>query len=291
MEIVLNENEIAKKETIDLSKTFVNTLYGRTIDVRNLKRIKQKFDFNKIGSIIVHKNKPEDETYKKLNLYPPDNIFEILDGNHRKVALQDLFGENIKWEVTVLEGLPYEARAEYFESYNNDRKGLTYTDKFKSRLQYQEPDATAIKRIANDNQVLLSQIDIGKPSRMKFGVCMAISSLEAVYNSGNLDVCLNVLYRAYVNTPASYSDQAYGNLSLRHIDTIVKTYEDEIDTSRLIKAISQMDSYVLNSEPNINEDKTIKAKIVPMKIVEIYNKRLGEDKQLDLKKLLFNILE
>ena len=31
MEIVLNENEIAKRETIDLSKTFVNMFYGRTI--------------------------------------------------------------------------------------------------------------------------------------------------------------------------------------------------------------------------------------------------------------------
>ena len=40
MEIVLNENEIAKRETIDFSKTFANQLYARPIRLKNIKKIK-----------------------------------------------------------------------------------------------------------------------------------------------------------------------------------------------------------------------------------------------------------
>ena len=98
MEIVLNENEIAKRETIDLSKTFVNMFYGRTVIPANLKKIKAKFDFNKLGVIIVHKNAYDDEAYRNLKTIngavldydPTVNVYEIIDGNHRVTALQDL---------------------------------------------------------------------------------------------------------------------------------------------------------------------------------------------------------
>jgi len=294
VEIVLNENEIAKRETIDLSKTFVNMFYGRTVIPANLKKIKAKFDFNKLGVIIVHKNAYDDEAYRNLKTIngavldydPTVNVYEIIDGNHRVTALQDLFGEKVKWECIILEDLPLKVRAEYFESYNSDSVKLTYTNKFKARLGYEEPDATAIKRIANDNHLLLADIDVPKPSRIKFGVCMAISSLERVYNTGTLQACLEILYSAYANTPLDYSANAYGNLSIRHLDSFIRTYEGEFSYARLVDVIRQMDSYFLNSESNINQDKSIKAKIVPMKIVENYNKHLGLDKKLDMSKLL-----
>ena len=292
MKLVLDKNEIATRETIDLSKTFVNMLYGSKIKASNYKTIKEKFNFKKLGVIIVHKNKPDDQAYKDMRTRlgidydPSKKMYEIIDGNHRKTVLQDLFGEKVEWECIVLEDLSYKERAEYFESYNKDRRNLSYVDKFRARLEYQEIEATAIKRIANDNHVLLSDIDVGKPRTMRFGVCMAISSLEKVYTTGTLAVSLDILYNAYVNSPKSYSAWAYGSYSLRHLDSFIRTYEHEYDKLRLIGVIRQIDSYFLNSESNINQDKSIKAKIVPMKIVELYNKHLGEAKKLDMSKLL-----
>ena len=46
MKLVLDKNEIATRETIDLSKTFVNMLYGSKIKASNYKTIKEKFNFN-----------------------------------------------------------------------------------------------------------------------------------------------------------------------------------------------------------------------------------------------------
>jgi len=285
-------NEIAKRETIDLSKTFVNMLYGSKIKPSNYKRIKAKFDFKKLGVIIVHKNKPNDETYIDMKTRlgishdPSYKMYEIIDGNHRKTVLQDLFGEGTKWECIVLENLSYKERAEYFEAYNKDRRNLSYVDKFRARLEYQEAEATAIKRIANDNHLLLSDIDVGRPHTMRFGICMAISSLEKNYRTGTLAVSLDILYNAYSNAPASYSAHAYGSYSLRHLDSFIRTYENEYDKLRLITVIKKLDSYFLNSESNVNQDKSIKAKIVPMKLVELYNNKLGQDKRLDMSKLL-----
>lgn len=305
MEIVLNENEIAKRETIDFSKTFANQLYARPIRLKNIKKIKTNFEFDLLGSIIVHKNKTDDNTYERLfdqlgiDINPINNMYEILDGQHRIKAMQELFGEKVEFEVVVLENMAYEERVKYYHTYNEDRQSLTYGEKFKARIEMQDPDALAVHRIAKDNHLLLAGIDVPTPSRVKFGVCMAISTLNRVYNSGYLNLTLKVLYNAYKDTPLKHSAQAYGNLSLRHVDIVLKTYTtivtegdlvlrdtSNLDLQRLIEVLGKLDSYILNSESNIDADKNVKAKIVPMKIVELYNKNLRVDKKLDSAKLL-----
>ena len=138
MEIVLNENEIAKRETIDFSKTFANQLYARPIRLKNIKKIKTNFEFDLLGSIIVHKNKADDNTYERLfdqlgiDINPINNVYEILDGQHRIKAMQELFGEKVEFEVVVLENMAYEERVKYYHTYNEDRQSLTYGEKFKT---------------------------------------------------------------------------------------------------------------------------------------------------------------
>jgi hypothetical protein len=67
----------------------------------------------------------------------------VVDGNHRRAALQKLGYKH--WHSYVLEGLSSAQEAEYYEMLNVDRKNASAAERFKARLHYKDPIATTIK--------------------------------------------------------------------------------------------------------------------------------------------------
>ena len=258
--------------SIYLHETYVNPIYGRGLEPNHVSKIKEDFDADKLGLIVV---------------YTDDWVtYEVIDGQHRIEALRQLFGNDRQIYVLVLENLTIEERSFYYHKYNSNRKSLTALDKFKARIAYNDSTAITVHELAKANGVLISGLDT-KIKNVQFPVLNAINVAEKLYHAGLLGRTLEVLYHAYKDADANMAKEAFGSAIMQNVAKVIRTYKT-IDLDRLVEVLSKSSSRSWNIRMS-DADATLKSVGGAIKIVDAYNNRLHESNRLDVAQLLISI--
>lgn len=268
------EEHLNKQPTgsIFLHEAFVNNTYGRPLMPNLVNKIKDTFDADKLGLIVVYT-----EDWK---------TYEIIDGQHRVEVLRQLYGNDMQIYVYVLENLTLEQRAQYYFDYNVGRKSLTALDKFKARIAYNDSIAITVHELAKANGVLISQLDT-KIKNVQFPVLNAINVAEKLYHAGLLGRTLEVLYHAYKDADANMAKEAFGSAIMQNVARVIRTYKT-IDLDRLVEVLSKASSRSWNIKMS-DADATLKSVGGAIKIVDAYNNRLHESNRLDVAQLLISM--
>jgi len=270
IKLLENKNKIQMQEPVwvTIGNTFVNATYGRPLRKHRVATIKSKWDTDKIGSIILYTT-----DYEK---------FEIIDGQHRIQAMIELFGNGAKVLATVFDNnMSIQERADFYESYNNERASLSAVETFVAKITAEDEDATNILKISRENNVKIVGIDV-KSKALKFARCNSVSLIQKIYNVGVLNLTLKTLYNAYKNTDEIFSKESHGYYILQQVSNVIKIYQAEIDLKRLEKVLGKASSSSLNLR--VTHESAVKTNAGALRIVEAYNKKL-KNNRLDESKL------
>lgn len=146
-------------QDVPVDELKVDTSYQRFLSESHIKKLVNEFDPGLIGCLIVSKRK---------------DGYYVIDGQHRLFAIRK---HNIK-QVTcnVYHDLTPMQEARLFVSFNNNRKRLTPSEIFKSRLEAGDPDALEVKSIVEGCGLIL-----GINRRLSQNTIMALTTTEQIY--------------------------------------------------------------------------------------------------------------
>ncbi|GHU58877.1 hypothetical protein FACS1894133_4490 [Clostridia bacterium] len=131
--------------------------YQRPTSDRQVANIAENFDTAKLGMPVVSER---------------DGHYYLLDGNHRVAAMRIL--EFTHAQFIVLEGLDYEAEADFFRRQNENVRQLTKYNLYKAALEANDPLTVNINDVVKNNG-----FSVGMSTR-NFNTISAIYALETV---------------------------------------------------------------------------------------------------------------
>jgi hypothetical protein len=106
----------------------------RTLDAKHAQRIADELDPEMFGTLAV-------------TLPNGDGIYHVIDGHHRKVAIESKFGGNERVPCQVFEATDPKRAAQLFDAINSHRKNLSPVEVFKVRVTAGVPDEVAVNKI------------------------------------------------------------------------------------------------------------------------------------------------
>jgi hypothetical protein len=136
----------------------------RTLNETHADRIADEFDPEMFGTLAV--TKPNGK-----------GVYHIIDGHHRKVALEKKYGPDEKAPCQVFDAHDPERAAQLFDSINSHRKNLSPVEVFKVRVTAGLDDEVAIDKIVRASGYYVSS----HAEHERAIAC--VSSLMRVYRS------------------------------------------------------------------------------------------------------------
>lgn len=155
----------------DLSIVWANS--QRLFDENWAKQIADSFDPDMFDELIV-------------TLPNGNGIYHIVDGQHRKAAIQSLYGEDEKVPCRVVQAADPARAAQIFDRCNTARKRPSPIDMFKVRVTAGNETEVAVNRIVKNAGYTIS-------SNLRDGNIAAVQALVSVYRSFGADVLRDTL--------------------------------------------------------------------------------------------------
>lgn len=158
-----------------------------------------------------------------------DEVYYILDGQHRFLALKDILGDDYgDWtvEAYTYDGLSEEEEAAKFLEFNSARP-VSVFEKFRIGVQAGEPIPTDIDRVVRSLGLLISQSK--DPGRIG-----AVAALEAVYRAGGP----KQLARVLSTIDKSWGGVGFDSAIVRGLGTFIGRYDTRVDQKKLVKQLS-----------------------------------------------------
>jgi len=193
------DKRLIKIEWIDTAKlSIVWAMAQRPLDEKFAKSIASEFDPDKFGTLAV-------------TLPNGKGMYHIIDGQHRKRAIEIAFGEGQKVPCQVFNAADPARAAELFDEINSHRRLPKTIDFFKVRVTAGEPDHVAVMKIVKANGQSVQE----GAKRSDSAIC-AVQALLSVYRQHGgevLDMTLKVLQATWgvdKNASAASLIRGYG---------------------------------------------------------------------------------
>lgn len=174
-------------ETLPLSSLNVDITYQRSCSPYKVRMIRDHFDRNACGVIIVSQR--------------TDGRYFVVDGQHRVEAMRKRAMEQTPCQV--MHGLTVAQEAEIFIDCNTVRKTPEALDVFKARLMAKEPVAEVIQTIVERHGLHIQLNDGHRGGTRHIDGIWAVGALETIYKRGKeelLDTVLTLILRSWPDT-------------------------------------------------------------------------------------------
>lgn len=155
------------------SETTVDHRYQRDLDKRRAEAMSREYNPNLVGVPVVSRR--------------GDGSIVRLDGQHRLAAACMAGHGDAPILMEMHDGLSLREEAELFLRLNGGRTAVGAIDKYRARLEAQEPTAMEIQAILKRVQCRIVKAPV------KGGV-MAVQAVETVFHRGNLEPTMRALY-------------------------------------------------------------------------------------------------
>jgi hypothetical protein len=228
-----------------------------------IEQIKADFHWDQFGRPVI----------KHLN----NGSYEVVDGQHRAVAIDEMWGGKTVIPVHVTQRPKLIDREGLFVDLNRNRKTPTAVELFRAEVVAKRPEALGIKQICDKLNVLVGyRARTSLPNR-----CGSINQLRHLYRYGGdvLERTLGVLSQAFPD-----DGQRFEAVNLAGTGYLIATYP-ELDDGRLVKNLGAKDAAFIGRGVAVvrgytGSTNTIKGPAA-LVILREYNARLGASKRLD----------
>lgn len=222
----LSNNTIA--EMVDTVDCFVPK-FGRPLSVPKVQRLARSFELEAVGTLYLS---------LRSSTSPNGGHYAILDGQHR-IAAARLRGIT-KLPALVFIDLTYEQEAALYVKFATVNQ-QTSLDKFRARVEAQEPQALDILEVLNS----IGGLYISYSGQDDHGI-QAVTVIENLYRKGgraHLRHVLTTIYRTWQGTPRAYTHPILQGLSAFLTRYEQLTLEDDgikLDWQRLISILGHL---------------------------------------------------
>lgn len=191
----------------------------RMLDEKFAKSIADNFDPDKFATLAV-------------TLPNGKGIYHIIDGQHRKRAIEIAFGEGQKVPCQVFEASDPARAAELFDEINSHRRSAKTLDFFRVRVTAGEQDHVGVMKVLKANG-----LSVQTGSQRSDKSVMAVSSLLAIYRQHGpevLDMTLKILQATW-----GVDKNAYANQLIRGYGMFMAEFGRKVNWQRLHESVSK----------------------------------------------------
>lgn len=248
----------------------------------HVKKIVDNFDKNKLQPIVVSLR---------------DDVYYIVDGDHRTAAARVKFGKNYLMECKVVTGLTEQEEADLFVSLNEDRLPLTASDDARGKFYAGKKNIIDLYNICKKNHCIYDikiheNTDDTDNSKMEgWRKIKCIKAMERTYEKlrYNYDDMFRVI-KLLSTTWGDNNKDVFQEPMIKMMAVLVKTYGNEMSDRIFISRLSASpDTTPLMLINNANIDRISKKVKTEMKMARAavyqYNTVRGKTKKLDVSKL------
>ena len=262
-----NGQELRKlpKINVRVKNCFRPEVYGRPIQEKHVNTLAAIFDFKKVGEICVYKVVDADGNVK----------YEIVDGNHRVLAMLSRFGKEFMFEASILPAsMTVEDRAEEYKVRNDNVAPLKPVELFKADHVMKHEETVDIVNICNELNVGIVNFDT---KTKYYPNVVSVRDLRDMYRAGTLKTVLNTIRLAYDGSDSKYRKKAMTSQVLRALNTFCKLYgkNPKFKLFILFEVLNGHDSTVLVSK--LYEASGFTSEGVSV-IVDAYNNKLQKNR-------------
>lgn len=189
----------------------------RTFDPKHSRAIATEFDPDMFGILSV-------------TLPNGDGIYHVIDGQHRKDAVQQLFGDEEKVPCNIFDATDPARAAEIFDRINTGRKSPSPIDRFKIRVTAKNVVESSVAHIVRNHGFKIA-------SGSERGTISAVSALVAVhkrFGSVALGKTLDMIHQTWGD-----DRHAYDAPLLRGFAAFLAEYRGHIKDERLIRVVQK----------------------------------------------------
>ena len=209
----------AIEKDILVGETYIPLYQRHNLNRSTIQQIKDGLDWERFGRPIVWLN-------------PDTNRYEIIDGQHRCVAIKEMYGEYTAIPVIVSAKAVYVDRAKLFVKQQTARTPVTAIELFLAEVQAADETAIKINEIVRKNGAMIAGSGGGAPASH----IAAIGSVRSAYSYGPeiLDRTLAVCRKVWPEDKKRHS-----SINMLSIAKFLRAYPSA-DDERLVKALNRM---------------------------------------------------
>lgn len=269
-EAIININQ--RKRNEEINKNVINMelstklltsgiVYQRPIDSKKVKKIMNRFDIHRFGSIKV--------SYR-------DNKYWVFDGQHRLAAIKAINnGNDCVVPCEVHNGLTYEDEAKLFATQYDNSSPVHICYKMKALYESKDEEIFSMINIVENCDLKVS-FDRNKKDNKITAVRKLLQIYRELKTEGFQRV-LNLIRNTWEGKPSSLEKEILGGVYM-----FVKTYGKIADDECFIKNLKKIDPIIIkrNGDSDFSAKKDIK---YAKQIWDYYNKGLSSRNKLDYK--------
>ena len=202
-----------------VGETYIPLYQRRNLKRSTIQQIKDGLDWERFGRPIVWLN-------------PDTNHYEIIDGQHRCVAIKEMYGEHATIPVIISAKAAYTDRAKLFVKQQTARSAVTPIELFLAEIQSADKTAMKINEIISKNGAKVVTSGGGAPASH----VAAIGSVRRAYSYGPeiLDRTLATCRKVWPEDKKRHSA-----VNILSIAKFLRTYPSA-DDARLVTALNRM---------------------------------------------------
>jgi hypothetical protein len=189
----------------------------REFDPKHASRIAAEFDPDMFDDLVV-------------TLPNGDGIYHVVDGQHRKAALQSLYGDDEQLPCRVVNAEDPARAADIFNKINTSRKAPNAVDRFNVRVTAGYETEVAVARIAT---FLGYKINKSRSD----GSIGSVNALVSVYKSFGSEVLKDTLMTIKATWGQDF--HAYEASIIRGYGAFIAQFRSKIDWTRLRQQVSK----------------------------------------------------
>jgi hypothetical protein len=191
--------------------------YNREIKLPHLKEIRDTFDINKVGVL-------------KISLRE-DGFYYIIDGQHRKIVLEELGIEYIECQVYTELTIPEEA--EMFFTCAENTLRINSGQKFKANLVMETKDYLNIKQIVESVGLKLGLTGKGNDANTIY----SIMATQLLYNALPPKVFKRTLI--ILKNTWDCKNHSFDQRIIRGMKIFMKAFHEDVKDSQLVEKLRQ----------------------------------------------------
>ena len=203
--------------------------------------------------------------------------YEVIDGQHRIVAIDEMWGRELVIPVHVTNRKNLAERAGVFVDTNDNRKAVNAHEIFKAEVYAERAEAVGIKQIADRMNVIISyRSKKSAPNR-----CGSINQLRALYRYSPevLEHTFGILNEAWPD-----DSQRLEAVNLAGVGFFLHTFPDA-DSARIVKKLSNHPAGFIVGEVALIRGYTASTNTIKnpaaLVVTKEYNKGLGAKSRVD----------
>tara|TARA_R110002110_G_scaffold253011_3_gene468921 strand:+ start:1721 stop:2533 length:813 start_codon:yes stop_codon:yes gene_type:complete len=261
------ERDYQKASSFDselpIEETTVPVYQRERLSRKTIQAIKADFHWDMFGRPLVSQLK--------------NGEYEVIDGQHRIIALEEMWGKELVIPVHVTKRKNLADRAGVFVDTNGNRKAVNAHEIFKAEVYAERAEAVGIKKIADRMNVTLGyRTKKSRPNR-----CGSINQLRQLYRYNNdvLERTLGILSEAWPE-----DSQRFEAVNLAGVGLFLNTFPNA-DGVRLVERLSKHPASVISGEVAVIRGYTASTNTIKnpaaLVVTKEYNKGLGAKSRVD----------